>query len=198
MFIRLFVLFMGRIAAVSVFLPGFVIVIFLFFMGFFVIVALFFHHAFHGFLSHCLCKIYQTQCFRSFVSHILEDPVHPHIVLTACVDEKIAILYFLDIQRSRFVGVHFFSGREKHPGTDGPRVTRDRSDKVVLREDRRHDLQSPVIRLLLLHRAARGCGRRNARCQNHRHQPGTEPPFPVLHFGPSFFHFVLLQSSQIP
>ena len=198
MLIRLFMLLMGRIAAVSMLLPGFVIVISLLIMGFFVVMTLFLHHAFHGFLFHGLSKIHQPQRLRSLVPHVLKDPVHPHIVLSADIDEKITVLYLLDIQGCRFVGVHLLSGGKKHPDIYGPCVACDRSHKIVLREDRRHDLQFPVIRLLLPHPAACNCGRRNACSQYHCHQPGAKPPLPALYFGPSVSHFFLLQSPQIP
>ena len=170
----------------------------LLFAAFFVIMPFLFHHAFHGFFGHCLSQIHQPQRLRSLVPHVLKDPVHPHIVLSADIDEKITVLYLLDIQRRRFVGVHLLSGGKEHPDIYGPCAARDRSDKIVLREDRRNDLQFPVIRLLLLHPAACNRGRRNACCQDHRHQPGTEQPRPGFIFDPFLSHFFLLQSPQIP
>ena len=158
----------------------------LLFAAFFVIMPFLFHHAFHGFFGHCLSQIHQPQRLRSLVPHVLKDPVHPHIVLSADIDEKITVLYLLDIQRRRFVGVHLLSGGKEHPDIYGPCAARDRSDKIVLREDRRNDLQFPVIRLLLLHPAACNRGRRNACCQDHRHQPGTEQPRPGFIFARRF------------
>ena len=105
------------------------------------------HHPFDDLLSDSIGQVNKSQRLRPLVAHVLQDPVHPDVILTACIDKEVAILDLLDVHRRGLVGMNFLARRQEHCDICLCIVPRDRAGKIIRRKDRGDDPDPPVVLL---------------------------------------------------
>src|SRR5699024_3065747 len=97
--------------------------------------------------------------------------LHPCIVLPAHIDEDITVLYGNNVLRRRLIRMRLLPRIQQHLQIHT--VPGDLTHKVVLREDRRHNTDLPVIRFIISSDRPASCeyarekqsaGRQNAHC----------------------------------
>ena len=161
---------------------------------FFVAVPGFFLHSLHLFFFNSIHTVQQLQCNHILIRHGFQDLFHPRIVLSAHIDEHVAVLYGDDILRRGFVGMSLFSGLQEHRQIHI--ISCDLTNKIILWENRCHHADPSVIRRIFrsVSSAARKQAPRHENASGQQHGTVREIPLLILRLDLFFITVPLLSA----